>query len=114
MQLSQVFLFSLSENRRERCLKISQVRLNRGSRPRFGIVSLLECWLFVFAFDGTLTCNEFERILFVLRERKEGLVVTDLGRFRRIERLVVFGLSRLSLYNFPVGDLCLEVIDTLV
>jgi len=114
MHLSQVLLFSLSEDRRERCLKISQVCLDRGSRPRFGIVSLLECWLLVFAFDGTLTCNEFERVLFVLREGEEGLVVPNFGRFRGIERLEVFGFGGLSHDNFAVGDLCLNVIDSLV
>jgi len=40
--------------------------------------------------------------------------VPNFGRFRGIERLEVFGFGGLSHDNFAVGDLCLDVIDSLV
>lgn len=78
------------------------------------VVSLLHCWLFIFTFDGPLTRNELERVFFVLRERQKCLVMPDLGGLRRTEGLVVLGLSWLSDHFFPMWDLCLKVIDTLV
>jgi len=78
------------------------------------VVRLLHCRLFFFAFDGPLTWHKLERVFFVLGVRQKCLVMPNLGRLRRTERLVVFSLSWLSDYDFPSWDLCLKVIDTLV